>query len=205
MSSRLNDSKTLRVPDHRGRSKSAGARCWRFQVRRLRAAAGEHRIDIYHYRSRYKKEANPAPPTRSDDGLLRLAEEPRWPGLGGRSGSILSKMIRRGIPEPGMVPDLLGAMFIVGDRRQAYALERKLVPALGGTVKCLIKLINGIETEKARELVKIVKGMNLKVQAAIEGEKLRVSGKNRDDLQTVIRNLRGTEFPVELQFNNFRD
>jgi hypothetical protein len=81
----------------------------------------------------------------------------------------------------------------------------KIEPALGQAVKCHIKLINGIETEKARELVKIVKGLNIKVQAAIEGEKLRVSGKNRDDLQTVIKNLRGTEFPVELQFNNFRD
>jgi cyclic-di-GMP-binding protein len=81
----------------------------------------------------------------------------------------------------------------------------KIEPALGQAVKCHIKLIQGIETEKARELVKIVKGLNLKVQAAIEGEKLRVSGKNRDDLQTVIKTLRATDFPVELQFNNFRD
>ena len=81
----------------------------------------------------------------------------------------------------------------------------KIEPALGGTVKCLVKLINGIETEKARELVKIIKGTNLKVQAAIEGSKLRVSGKNRDDLQSVIRTLRATDFPVDLQFNNFRD
>jgi uncharacterized protein YajQ (UPF0234 family) len=81
----------------------------------------------------------------------------------------------------------------------------KIEPALGSTVKCHIKLINGIETEKAREIVKIVKGMNLKVQTTIEGEKLRVSGKNRDDLQAVIHTLRATEFPVELQFNNFRD
>lgn len=81
----------------------------------------------------------------------------------------------------------------------------KIEAALGQTVKCHVKLINGIETEKARELVKIVKGLNLKVQAAIEGEKLRVSGKNRDDLQTVIGTLRKTDFPVELQFTNFRD
>ncbi len=81
----------------------------------------------------------------------------------------------------------------------------KIEPGLGQILKCHIKLIQGIETEKARELVKIVKGLNLKVQAAIEGEKLRVSGKNRDDLQAVIRTLRGTDFPVELQFNNFRD
>lgn len=81
----------------------------------------------------------------------------------------------------------------------------KIESGLGGTVKCLVKLVNGIETEKARELVKIVKGMNLKVQAAIEGEKLRVSGKNRDDLQTVIQTLRAKDFPLPLQFNNFRD
>ncbi len=81
----------------------------------------------------------------------------------------------------------------------------KIEAALGQTVKCHIKLINGIETEKARELVKIVKGLNLKVQTAIEGEKLRVSGKNKDDLQAVIKHLRGVNFSVELQFNNFRD
>jgi len=81
----------------------------------------------------------------------------------------------------------------------------KVESALGSTVKVHVKLINGIETEKARELVKIIKGFTLKVQAAIEGEKLRVSGKNRDDLQTVMKNLRATDFPVELQFNNFRD
>ncbi len=78
-------------------------------------------------------------------------------------------------------------------------------PGGNGTVKCLIKLIQGIEIEKARELVKIVKGLNLKVQAAIEGEKLRVSGKNRDDLQTVIGTLRSKDYPIPLQFNNFRD
>ena len=77
--------------------------------------------------------------------------------------------------------------------------------AAGGVVKCLVKLIQGIETEKAKELVKIVKGLNLKVQTAIEGEKLRVSGKNRDDLQMVIQTLRAKDFPLPLQFNNFRD
>lgn len=81
----------------------------------------------------------------------------------------------------------------------------KIEPALGGTLKCHVKLLNGIETEKARELVKIIKGMNLKVQSAIEGEKLRVSGKNKDDLQTVIQKLRAADFSLPLQFNNFRD
>jgi uncharacterized protein YajQ (UPF0234 family) len=81
----------------------------------------------------------------------------------------------------------------------------KIESGLGGTAKCLVKLIDGIETEKARELVKLIKGMNLKVQAAIEGNKLRVSGKNRDDLQTAIQKLRAADFSLDLQFNNFRD
>lgn len=81
----------------------------------------------------------------------------------------------------------------------------KVEPAGGQLVKCLVKLINGIETEKARELVKSIKGLDLKVQAAIEGEKLRVSGKKRDDLQTVIASLRAKDFPIPLQFTNFRD
>ena len=81
----------------------------------------------------------------------------------------------------------------------------KIESGLGGTAKCLVKLIDGIETEKARELVKLIKGMNLKVQAAIEGNKLRVTGKNRDDLQTVIQKLRAADFSLDLQFNNFRD
>lgn len=78
-------------------------------------------------------------------------------------------------------------------------------PAAAGLVKCLVKLVQGIETEKARELVKEVKGLNLKVQAAIEGDKIRVSGKKRDDLQAVIQHLRAKDFPIPLQFVNFRD
>ncbi len=81
----------------------------------------------------------------------------------------------------------------------------KIEPAAGGVFKCLVKLIQGIETEKARELVKMIKGMGLKVQAAIEGEKLRISGKDRDDLQNVIQFVRSKDFPLPLQFVNFRD
>ncbi len=76
---------------------------------------------------------------------------------------------------------------------------------LGNRAKCLVKLIQGIETEKGRELVKMIKGLDLKVQVAIEGEKLRVSGKKRDDLQGVIQHLHALNFPIPLQFNNFRD
>jgi hypothetical protein len=118
-----------------GVAPAAGVRCYGFQLRRLRPSEGEAAIDVFHYRSRLKREANPAPPTRGEDGLLELAEEARWPALGGRNGSILSKMIRRGITHPSAVEDMLGAMFIVGDRRQAYALERRLLSVLGGPLR----------------------------------------------------------------------
>jgi hypothetical protein len=112
-----------------------GARSFRFRPRYLRGELGDPAIEIYHYRSRFKREADPETDRRADEGWIRIAESPRWPGLGRRSGSILSKMIRRAIPDPRMVQDLLGAMFIVGDRAQAYALERRLIAAFGGPLR----------------------------------------------------------------------
>lgn len=111
------------------------ARCWKFRRRSLPATSREPAIDVYHYRARYKREADPLIEARHDDGLLRIAESARWPSLGRRSGSILSKMIRRGIHDPRQVQDVLGAMFIVGDRRQTYALEKRLIYSLGGPLR----------------------------------------------------------------------
>jgi hypothetical protein len=113
-----------------------GARSFRLRPRRLPAEGRDTGIEIFHYRSRFKREADPETDRRADDGWIRIAESPRWPGLGRYSGSILSKMIRRAIPDPRMVQDLLGAMFIVGDRSQAYALERKLIAGFGGPLRC---------------------------------------------------------------------
>jgi uncharacterized protein YajQ (UPF0234 family) len=76
--------------------------------------------------------------------------------------------------------------------------------ALGGTVRQAVALQKGIPTEKAREIVKLVKGTKLKVQAAIQGDQVRVSGRNRDDLQAVIRVLRGTDLGIDMQFTNYR-
>lgn len=110
----------------------AGGRCWRFNMRALRSEVGEPGIDVYDYRTRFKRDAADLEPKRSSEGMLSLAETPRWPGLGRRSGSILSKMIRQGIADPHMVQDMLGAKFIVGDRSRVYALDRRLTRALGG-------------------------------------------------------------------------
>ena len=76
--------------------------------------------------------------------------------------------------------------------------------ALGGTARQKITLQKGIPTDKAREIVKVIKGSKLKVQAAIQGDQLRVSGKNRDDLQGVIRLLKGTDLGIDMQFTNYR-
>lgn len=76
--------------------------------------------------------------------------------------------------------------------------------ALGGTVRQKVSMQKGIPTEKAREIVKLIKGTKLKVQAAIQGEQLRVTGKNRDDLQAVMRVLREAELGIDMQFTNYR-
>jgi uncharacterized protein YajQ (UPF0234 family) len=63
----------------------------------------------------------------------------------------------------------------------------------------------GIESELARKLVKTIKNSKIKVQAAIQGDKLRISGKKRDDLQATIRLLKDTDVDLPLQYENFRD
>lgn len=76
--------------------------------------------------------------------------------------------------------------------------------ALGGTVRQKVALQNGIPIDKAREIVKLIKGSKMKVQAAIQGEQLRVSGKSRDDLQAVMAMLRGAKLDIDMQFTNYR-
>lgn len=78
-------------------------------------------------------------------------------------------------------------------------------PGPKGSSKILVKVQEGIEREKARELVQMVKDTKLKVQAAIHETAVRVTGKKRDELQQVIQALRGADVGIELQFKNFRD
>ena len=74
----------------------------------------------------------------------------------------------------------------------------------GGCLQQVADLASGIPHDKAKELVKIIKGLDLKVQAQIEGEKVRVSSPKKDDLQAVIAHLRKTDFPAALTFCNYR-
>ena len=82
---------------------------------------------------------------------------------------------------------------------------QKEEPAAGQSVRQHVRLKEGIDKELAKDLVKKVKGEKFKVQVAIQGEELRVTGKKRDDLQEVIAFLKGLKIEQPLQFKNFRD
>lgn len=80
----------------------------------------------------------------------------------------------------------------------------KVEPAAGATVRQIITIKKGITKENAKEVVKAIKNMKIKVQASIQEDQVRVSGKDKDDLQAVIQMLKQLDIPVELQFVNFR-
>jgi len=84
-------------------------------------------------------------------------------------------------------------------------VEHDVEPGPAGSAKQALDLQEGIETEKAREIVKLVKDAKLKVQAAIQGDQVRISGKKRDDLQAVMTLLRDASLDIAMQFVNFRD
>jgi hypothetical protein len=99
---------------------------------------------------------------------------------------VLARLVRRSVPTQN---------FKAGDTE----------PAAGGTVRRVIAIQQGIPTDTAREIVKFLKGTKLKkVQAAIQGDQLRVSSTSKDDLQEVMRLLREQDFGVALQFGNYR-
>jgi len=79
-----------------------------------------------------------------------------------------------------------------------------ITPAAGSTVKQEITMQQGIATEKARDIVKKIKDSKLKVQASIQGDFVRISGKDRDTLQQAIKLLRDSDFGIDMQFINFR-
>ncbi|MDR2777793.1 MAG: nucleotide-binding protein, partial [Rickettsiales bacterium] len=98
---------------------------------------------------------------------------------------------------------------------RATFVKRKLDPlsldfqdeekAGGNTLRQLVKLKEGIDQENAKRVTKFFKQSKLKVQASIQGDEIRVSGKSRDDLQAAIQQIKGLDLQVPLQFINFRD
>jgi uncharacterized protein YajQ (UPF0234 family) len=95
------------------------------------------------------------------------------------------KLVKRGVPLKGLV----------------YGT---IIPAAGASVRQEITLQQGIPTEKARDIVKKIKDSKLKVQASIQGDFVRVAGKDRDTLQSVIKVLRESDFGIDMQFTNYR-
>ena len=77
-------------------------------------------------------------------------------------------------------------------------------PAAGGTVRQKVQIQQGIPQEKAKEVVRFIKDSKAKVQASIQGDIVRVSGKDRDTLQGVIADLKGKDFGINMQFSNYR-
>src|SRR6266576_6364241 len=77
-------------------------------------------------------------------------------------------------------------------------------PAAGGTVRQRVQIQQGIPQEKAKEVVKFIKDSKAKVQASIQGDVVRVSGKDRDTLQQVIASLKTKDFGINMQFTNYR-
>ncbi len=95
------------------------------------------------------------------------------------------KLVKRGVPLKGLT----------------YG---PIEPAAGSTSKQKITMQQGIPIEKAREIVKLIKNSKKKVQASIQGDLVRVSGKDRDTLQEIIALLRQQDFGIDMQFTNYR-
>src|SRR4249920_4156359 len=96
-----------------------------------------------------------------------------------------SKLVKRGVPIKALV---YGAV----------------EPAAGSSVRQKVTMQQGIPIEKAREIVKLIKNSKKKVQASIQGDLVRVSGKDRDALQEIIALLKGRDFGIDMQFTNYR-
>jgi cyclic-di-GMP-binding protein len=95
------------------------------------------------------------------------------------------KLVKRGVPLKGLT----------------YAAVE---PAAGSTVRQKISIQQGIPIEKARDIVKLIKNSKKKVQASIQGDLVRVSGKDRDSLQEIIALLKSQDFGIDMQFTNYR-
>ncbi|MBI4349307.1 MAG: YajQ family cyclic di-GMP-binding protein, partial [Elusimicrobia bacterium] len=96
-----------------------------------------------------------------------------------------TRLAKRGLPLKNFVP-------------------QKLETALGGTVRQTVKVQQGIPSDKAKEMVAAIKKSGIKVQAAIQGDQLRVTSRSKDSLQEAMGVLRGGSFGVDLQFTNYR-
>ena len=134
-------------------------------------------------RQRFDFKGSHASVAREDKDLVLTAEDETK--LRNMNDILQGKLVKRGI--------------------SLKALDyQKIEPAAGGTVRQTVKIQQGIPTDKAKEIVKYIKDEKLKVQASIQGESVRVSGKDRDTLQEVIAKLKAKDFGIDMTFDNYR-
>jgi len=99
---------------------------------------------------------------------------------------LMEKLAKRGVPLEGLDP-------------------QKVEPASGGSVRQLVKLKKGMKQEDAKKIVALLKEAGLKVQAAIQGEKVRISSKKKDELQECMQRIRAAALGIPIQFQNFME
>ncbi|MCI4624888.1 MAG: YajQ family cyclic di-GMP-binding protein [Candidatus Magnetoovum sp. WYHC-5] len=119
-----------------------------------------------------------------DEGKLTLSADDEY-HLKGITDILQTKLVKRNVPLKSL----------------NYG---KIEPAASNTVKQEVNLQQGIPTEKAKEMVKLIKDMKLKVTAEIRKDQVRVKGKKIDDLQTIMTALKAKDFDLGLQFKNYK-
>jgi cyclic-di-GMP-binding protein len=134
-------------------------------------------------RQRFDFKGSSANVSLEESDLLLTAEDETK--LRNMNDILQQKLVRRGVP--------LKAL--------SYGTVE---PAAGGTVRQRAAIQQGIPQDKAKEIVKFIKDSKVKVQASIQGDVVRVAGKDRDTLQDVISKLKGNEFNINMQFTNYR-
>lgn len=125
-----------------------------------------------------------------------------------------SKIIFEGKPEITLISDDDFKLRNVIDILESKLVKRgvnlkalrygKIEPASGDTVRQMVTLVQGIEQDIAKKIVKAIKDSKVKVQASVQGDQVRVAGKNRDDLQAAIAVVKGMELNIPVEFTNYR-
>ncbi|CAN5495112.1 MAG: YajQ family cyclic di-GMP-binding protein [Pyrinomonadaceae bacterium] len=152
------------------------------QVDRAEVTNAIHQT-VKEVRQRFDFKGSAANVVLEKDALVLTAEDETK--LRNMNDILQQKLVRRGVP--------LKA-FTYGD----------MEPAAGGTVRQEAAIQQGIPQDKAKEVVKFIKDSKAKVQASIQADVVRVSGKDRDTLQDIIAKLKGKDFGIHMQFTNYR-
>ncbi|HEY0077690.1 MAG TPA: YajQ family cyclic di-GMP-binding protein [Pyrinomonadaceae bacterium] len=134
-------------------------------------------------RQRFDFKGSSAEVVFEDEELVLTAEDETR--LRNMNDILQQKLVRRGVP------------------LKAFNYGRA-EPAAGGTLRQRVAIQQGIPTDKAKEIVKFIKDTKAKVQSAIQGDAVRITGRDRDTLQEVIAQLKAKDFGINMQFTNYR-